>query len=236
MKPTNVLFIMSDEHTREILGCYGNQIVKTPNLDALAQRGTQFVNAYTNSPICVPARAGFATGRYIHQTRCWDSAQPYHGQIPSWGHRLIAAGHRVVSIGKLHYRDSRDQNGFIEEILPVHILNGIGWTKGLLRENLPEYPEAADFAREIGPGETTYTHYDRKVCKAACNWLRNEAPAYTDKPWVLFVGLVAPHFPLIAPRSFYELYSSDDIPRPRLSGLEARSMHQAVVAVRNFFN
>ena len=155
MKPSNLLFIMSDEHTREVLGCYGNRIAQTPHLDALAGRGTRFVNAYTNSPICVPARAGFATGRYVHQTRCWDSAQHYHGQIPSWGHRLMECGHRVTSIGKLHYRDTRDSNGFDEEILPLHAHKGRGSVQGLLRKELPDYPEAADFAQEIGPGESS---------------------------------------------------------------------------------
>lgn len=67
MKPANMLIIMSDEHTRDITGCYGDPIVKTPNIDALAASGIKFVNAYTNSPICVPARASFATGRYVHQ-------------------------------------------------------------------------------------------------------------------------------------------------------------------------
>ena len=62
MKPQNLLVIMSDEHSRKILGCYGNPIVQTPHLDALAKRGTLFSQAYTTSPICVPARAAFAVG------------------------------------------------------------------------------------------------------------------------------------------------------------------------------
>ena len=60
---TNVLFIMSDEHSREIAGCYGNRIVRTPNIDALAARGVVFENAYCNSPICVPSRASLAHRR-----------------------------------------------------------------------------------------------------------------------------------------------------------------------------
>ena len=46
---------MTDEHTRKVLGCYGNKIVKTPHIDRLAREGTLFENAYTNVPICVPA-------------------------------------------------------------------------------------------------------------------------------------------------------------------------------------
>ena len=64
----NLLFIMSDEHNPKMLGCNGHAIVRTPNLDALAERGTRFTAAYTNAPICIPARAAFATGRYTHET------------------------------------------------------------------------------------------------------------------------------------------------------------------------
>ena len=80
----NVLFIMSDEHSREIAGCYGNPFVGTPNLDALAARGVVFENAYCNSPICVPSRASLATGEYVHRTGYWDSAAPYDGRVLSW--------------------------------------------------------------------------------------------------------------------------------------------------------
>ena len=54
MKPTNVLFINSDQHSKRVLGCYGNPVVRTPHLDGLAARGTRFANAYCPTPICVP--------------------------------------------------------------------------------------------------------------------------------------------------------------------------------------
>ena len=106
MKPTNMLFILSDEHNKKIAGSYGNTQIKTPHLDALAQRGTRFTSAYTNCPICVPARASLATGRQVHETRCWDNAIAYKGEQPSWGHRLMAQGNRAVSVGKLHYTNA----------------------------------------------------------------------------------------------------------------------------------
>lgn len=236
MPPTNLLILMSDEHSRQHLGCYGNPVVRTPHLDALAARGTTFVNAYANSPICVPTRASIATGRYVHQLGCWDSAQPYRGQVPSWGHRLIRDGRRAVSVGKLHYRSDTDSNGFDEEIVPMHILKGVGWPKALLRDPLPSYPEAAGYAAEIGRGESDYTAYDRRVCRCACDWLKGAAPRSTAAPWVLFVSFVAPHYPLVAPAEFYDLYSPDDIPPPRQPDLAAADLHPAVAAVRGFFN
>ena len=66
MRPTNLLIVMSDEHSRRILSCYSNAAVRTPTLDALAARGTRFASAYCQTPICVPSRASVATGRYAH--------------------------------------------------------------------------------------------------------------------------------------------------------------------------
>ena len=80
LRTSNLLVLMSDQHNRLMMGCAGHLDVKTPNLDALAARGTRFANAYTNSPICVPSRAAMATGRYPHQIGVWDNAAPYTGR------------------------------------------------------------------------------------------------------------------------------------------------------------
>ena len=213
MSAKNVLIICSDEHARSALGCYGHPLVRTPTLDRLAERGTRFTKAYTPSPICVPARACLATGTHVHENRCWSSAEPYHGQHESWMHRLRDGGHTVVSVGKLHFRSGRDDNGFSEELLPMHLANdGQGWLKGLLRDPLPDFEEAAELARQVGPGESSYTAYDREIAAAACAWLRRYPKAMTDKAWALFVSFVSPHYPLTAPRAFYDLYAEDDLP------------------------
>ncbi len=105
-QPQNLIVIMSDEHSSKMLGCYGHPVVKTPHLDKPAAGGTHFTTAYCNSPVCVPARAGFATGRYIHQAGFWDNADSYDGSLSGWHHRLRENGHRMVSISKLHFRDA----------------------------------------------------------------------------------------------------------------------------------
>src|SRR5262245_30514809 len=104
MRPQNLVIIMSDQHTRPLMGCYGHSVVRTPHLDRLASHGTRFTSCWTPSPVCIPARASFATGKYIHQIGFWDNADPYDGSIPSWHHHLRAAGHHTVSVGKLHFR------------------------------------------------------------------------------------------------------------------------------------
>lgn len=233
MKPTNVICILSDEHNKRILGCGGHPMIRTPHLDALAARGARFDAAYTNCPICVPARASFATGRYVHEIRCWDNAIAYEGEPPSWGHRLMQADHRVVSIGKLHYKTSDPaRNGFDEEILPLHIVNGVGDLLGLIRDELPVREGSKKLGPEAGRGESEYTRYDREITAATCRWLREEAPKYRDKPWMLYVGFVAPHFPLIAPPEFYDLYPEDAVPWPDMYHPALRPRHPFIDAMR----
>jgi len=229
LQPTNLLFICSDEHTRKALGCYGAAHVHTPNLDALAARGTLFRNAYTNTPICVPARACLATGRYAHTIDSWDNATPYVGtEAPSWGHRLTEQGHRVTTIGKLHYRKTDDPSGFMDQRLPMHVLGGVGDLYGLLRGAMPVRPSSRQHVLEAQAGESEYTRYDAAIAGEAVGWLREEGARgragerwMTDggggeraKPWALFVSFVEPHFPLQAPEEYLRQYPPESLPLP----------------------
>ncbi len=202
---------MNDQHSRNYFGCYGHPIVKTPNLDTLAESGVWFTKGYTNSPLCVPARAALATGKYVHDIGFWDNAIAYEGSVPSWGHCLQEAGISVISTGKLHYRFEDDPTGFDEQVIPMHIANGVGDLMGLIRPNLPERKQCQKYSEEIGPGDTAYTAYDRKISAKACDWLGARAGQADGKPWVLFVSFIEPHFPLITPQEFFDLYSLGDI-------------------------
>ncbi len=225
-RPTNLLFICSDEHSRRYLGCYGNALVRTPHLDALAARGTRFLNAYTNTPICVPARACLATGRYAHRIGSWDNATPYVGtEAPSWGHRLTGQGHGVTTIGKLHYRRADDPSGFPDQRLPMHVLGGVGDLYGLLRGEMPVRPQSRHHVTEAAPGESEYTRYDVAIADEAVRWLRQAGsgregrgaqggPGAQGKPWALFVSFVEPHFPLQAPAEYIQLYPPQSLPLP----------------------
>ena len=214
MRPTNVLFINSDQHSPRVLGCYGNAVVQTPNLDALAARGTRFANAYCPTPICVPSRASLATGRYAHTIDSWDNGTPYIGtEAESWGKRLTEHGHKVTTIGKLHYRKVGDPSGFGDQRLAMHVLEGVGDIYGCLREKMPVRPHSRAQIFEAGPGEVEYTRYDRATTEAAIRYLTDEARGQ-DKPWALFVSLTYPHFPLQAPPEFFDLYSLDTVPMP----------------------
>jgi choline-sulfatase len=227
--PQNLLVIMSDEHSVKTLGCYGSPIARTPHLDALAARGTRFASAYCCNPVCIPARATFATGLYTHQVGYWDNADPYEGAIPSWHHHLRERGHRVDAIGKLHFRSTDDDNGFSAEHIPMHVIDGKGDLMGLIRDRLPERNGAYKMASMAGAGESMDTRYDRDIAAAAQVWLHEEAARHTDRPWVLFVSFVAPHFPLTAPAEyFYEYYENERLPWPKLYEHAQRPDHPFV--------
>lgn len=232
---SNILFILSDEHNRAITGCYGNTIVQTPNIDRLARRGTRFTNAYCNSPICVPARASLATGRHIHDLRCWDNAHPYHGQVRSWHHELRDAGYDVVSFGKLHFRSTDDDNGFTEERLPLHIVGGVGDLKGSLREPVPEKSDAGAMAADVGAGDSTYGRYDHAICEDASAWIEERGQAASPLPFALFVSFVRPHFPLIGPSEHYALYAERPLEELQLKSPRSRPDHSAIEEMARFF-
>ena len=233
MQPSNLLIILSDQHHPRMMGCAGHPLVRTPNMDRLAARGTRFSSAYTNCPICVPARASLATGRYVHEHHCWDNAIAYDGSLPSWGHRLMDHGHDVVAIGKLHYVKSDPQrNGFSEEIIPMHLADGDGDVVGMIRDELIVRKGAAKLGPEAGPGESHYIDYDRKITGLACDWIERAARRQSDKPWVLYVGFVCPHPPLIALPEYFEMYAGADIPMPKLYAQDHRPRHPYIDYMR----
>lgn len=236
MSKRNILIIMSDEHNPKVLGYAGHPVIDTPNLDALAARGTAFDAAYTTSPVCIPARAGFACGKYIHQIGFWDNADAYDGSVPSWHHVLRGNGHRVVSVGKLHFRLAGEDHGFSEEQIPMHIYEGKGDLLGLIRDDMPQRGNSKKMIGMAGPGESTYTFYDKDICSRAQVWLREEGTKKHDKPWALFVSFVAPHFPLTAPPEHYYRYWNRELPMPKLYAREQRPTHPYVVDYSGNFN
>lgn len=205
MEPKNLLFILSDNHARGFCGCYGHPLARTPNLDGLAARGVRFTNAYAASPLCCPSRAALATGRFPHDTGYWDNAIPFDGAHASWMRRLTERGHSCVSIGKLHFRDRRPENGFSQEIVPMHIVDAKGGVHMLLRAVDREPVNRGQwglYMERSGIGEAPYQPFDREVTAEAVRWLSDEAPR-ADKPWVLFVSYPSSHPPFSVPAEFY---------------------------------
>lgn len=235
MTPTNLIFFLSDNHNRQVLGCYGHPVVKTPNLDRIAASGVRFANSYCTSPLCCPARASIATGRYPHQTGYWDNAIAYDGRVSSWHHRLREAGHTVVAVGKLHFRSHEDDNGFTEEIDTMHLHEGKGAIKNLLRGHDEERPRGRAlwdlYTLRSGAGDTHYHEYDRKITAKATQWLERHARG-GGKTWVLLVSYPSPHPPFTAPKRIHDLYPERDMPLPPGYGPGERSGHPALEHLR----
>ena len=80
----NILIVMADQMTAALTGAYGHPVVKTPALNQLCAEGVRFDAAYTNSPICTPARAAMLSGRYVSRTRTYDNAAILPSDVPKW--------------------------------------------------------------------------------------------------------------------------------------------------------
>jgi choline-sulfatase len=235
-QPANLIFFQSDNHNRAVAGCYGHTYVKTPNIDRIAESGVRFANAYSTSALCCPARAAIATGRYPHQTGFWDNAIAYDGSVPSWHHRLREQGHTVVAVGKLHYRSEKDDNGFTGEIEPMHLHEGRGAVKNLLRGYGTEPPKDDGsfwklYMTRSGAGETHYQEYDRRITAQSIGWLKRHGRG-NSKPWVLYVSYISPHPPFTVPKRLYDLYPEKDMPLPKGFRPKERPEHPAMQYLR----
>jgi choline-sulfatase len=139
----------------------------------------------------------------------------YDGRVPGWGTRLQAAGVRVESIGKLHYANGDAPTGFDRQHHPMHLAEGVGQVWGSVRDPIPGPRDDIIRFSEVGAGWSKYNTYDQTIRDAAVEWLRQAA--CDERPWMLFIGFVAPHFPLIAPQRFVDFYPPAAMPLPRLT-------------------
>ena len=102
-KKPNILILMADQHRADSLGCAGHPIVKTPNIDRIAQQGIRFDKAYTVCPICMPARASFVSGLYPHNHQMWGNAGKLPEDDETFFHYLQRSGYFTAHVGKSHY-------------------------------------------------------------------------------------------------------------------------------------
>lgn len=213
----NILVIMSDEHNAGVMGCYGNKIVQTPNLDRLAQRGVVFENAYTNSPLCVPARLAFTTGKYISRCGGWNNdVRLSSDEYPSIARIMNAAGYESFLCGKMHY-DAKHRYGFTEigGNMNSSVKTGRGGRRAAddLAVSKNKKGESARFSDFRTGDESSVMKHDLKVTQGAVKFLSERRKE--DKPFFLFVGYLAPHFPLIVPEKYWQTYK-DRVPMPEM--------------------
>ena len=110
----NLLYIHSDQHNPYVTGCYGDSLVETPHLDALAARGVVLDNTYCPSPICVPSRMSMLSGRYPSDNQVWTNSHMLDSATPTFAHAMGAGGYRPALIGRMHSVGPDQLHGYAE--------------------------------------------------------------------------------------------------------------------------
>ncbi|MCW8133311.1 MAG: sulfatase-like hydrolase/transferase [Planctomycetota bacterium] len=212
----NILVIMSDEHDRAVAGCYGDPLVRTPHLDALAASGIAFDAAYTTSPLCVPGRLSFTACQYVSRFGGWNNGSRLPSdRYPSLPRALNAAGYDCLLGGKMHY-DGRHRYGF-RDLVPHAFNNDTMTGKGVWRS--PGDTKVAEKswnarAKDFHAGDDSLIlRHDREVT-ATCSRFLAERGA-DEKPFFLLAGYLAPHFPLVVPEPYAGRYAGK-VPAPDL--------------------
>lgn len=137
LKPfKNVIFIVGDDHTKGVIGAYGNKIVRTPNLDRLAKSGVRFEHAYASSPICSPSRQSLLTGKFPHATGVSLLQSSFPEEQVTLADYLTPLGFKTAIIGKNHFNNTlnhgfevkierKDHNNYLSQNPPDKLPDSI---------------------------------------------------------------------------------------------------------------
>jgi choline-sulfatase len=210
----NVLILMNDEHRPDVAGYAGDDVVRTPTLDHLAETGTVFTNAYTPAPVCVPARHSMRTGK-LPRTWARDDFDAFESSsYPTLPRQLARGGYMTASGGKEHYPGWNQMVGWRKRLGPTPVKqHGVG------DEMIPDPVDGAfedrgglsswkwSAATEIGRAGVANARtqvQDRRVTEGVEQYLREffSAPYYDraqpETPLVLKTSLIQPHYPFFA--------------------------------------
>jgi choline-sulfatase len=206
----NLLFLFSDQHAQQVAGCYGDRLVRTPNLDRLAAGGVVFDNAYCPSPICVPSRMSMLTARHPSAQDCWTNDDFLASDRATWPHALGAAGYRPILVSRLHAMGPDQMHGFVARSVGDHSPN----YGGVARHDMGPLNDTNDPNRASvdvsGPGQSSYQLKDMETADAAIAALEDVAArraAGDDEPFCMSVGFMLPHPPYVAWPEDYDLYA-----------------------------
>ena len=217
----NVLLIIADDLNCD-LGAYKNLIVKTPNIDRLAERGVLFENAHNQYPLCGPSRASFMTGMYSNQTKITKNNMNIRNSIPdviTMGQRFRQQGYQSIRIGKMFHYDNPSAIGTSgnDDIYSWdQTVNPYG------RDKLEEYKINTLSPRKYG-GTLSWLAADGNDNEQTDGIAATEAIKKLDDfvgkdmPFFLAVGFFRPHTPFIAPKKYFDLYNREQIDIPEIS-------------------
>ncbi len=213
-KQYNVLFIISDDLTSTALSCYGNKVCQTPNIDAIAAKGTRFTRAYCQATYCGPSRASFMSGYYPHATKAFGYVSPrsYIGDRATWSQHFKNNGYYTARVSKIYHMGvpgdiEKGSDGTDDPASWTEKFNSQGpeWTAAGDGETLENNPDG----KKPAVGGNTFVvveadgddlvHSDGKTAKKAVALIKK----HKDEPFFLGVGFVRPHVPFVAPRAYY---------------------------------
>ncbi len=223
----NILLIMADQLAAPFLPSYGHSVVKTPAIDALADRGRRFASAYSNSPLCAPARFAMMTGRRNSAIGAYDNAAELPAAVPTFAHYLRAAGYQTCLAGKMHFVGPDQLHGFEERLTTDIYPADFGWT--------PDWSDPdgrfdwwfhnMDSVRFAGVVDSSnQLDYDDEVGSQSVRKLRDLARSSDERPWMLTASFTHPHDPYIARPKYWDLYDHDSIDLPRVGPLPAETL------------
>ena len=180
----NILFIMADQLAPQFLSAYGNQVVKTPHLDKLCGDAAVFDAAYTNFPLCAPARYSMMTGCLPSNIGAWDNAAELSSEIPTFAHYLSSLGYQTCLSGKMHFCGPDQLHGFDERLTTDVYPAGFTWTpKWDEPDKVFEWFHSADVVVEAGKCfRSNNLDYDDEVTFQAKRYIYDKARERTTRP------------------------------------------------------
>lgn len=236
------LFISTDQQRADCLGCYGNSVLQTPNIDSLAAAGVRLDRAYVTNPLCMPARATLLTGRYPEAHRVRNNGIPLPADEQTFAGELGQAGYRTALIGKAHFNPnlSAATSGSLESLErwqttelkhwngPYYGFEHIELTLshhrpeghyGLwLAENFPQVPDLMLQEREKRSTRLAPDCWVSQVPVEAHNttWIAQrtieQLKACRDKDFFIWCSFPDPHHPFAPPDPFAGHYNQADMP------------------------
>ena len=216
----NILIIMVDQLNGTFFPDGPADFLHTPHLKALAARSARFVNNYTSSPLCAPARASFMAGQLPSRTRVYDNAAEYVSSIPTYAHHLRRVGYYTCLSGKMHFVGPDQLHGFEERLTTDIYPADFGWTPDYRKpgERIDWWYHNLGSVTGAGVAEiSNQMEYDDEVAFFANQKLYQLARENDDtdrRPWCVTVSFTHPHDPYVTRRKFWDLYEGCEYLKP----------------------